>query len=730
MLGVSDEDLVIDGFLDLKDVQQIIIHEWRDASFDADAAAWAVPTLLSLRWAAEQYESPESAPILEWLKKSPLRDRMLPLTAQWDTPADFHRDLTAASASIGMPDSLDALGTLVQRSNPGRNILFWFTPLEARLLGSDPERDEARTVLERARLDKFAWLTAPGSWPTEHKGTSPPWLRDIVTAEGARMWRSRSGYVSTWSVVVETDQDERDLYAWTYNPVLAVEFPNDSSVKFYIVLDAESNNRAYLPFHYSYEDYNSAVELDTLLTVCLVRIEAYRLDSTGELQHLWNFGIPIHLSERVQPHRSAWEGAVRDRFDLTATPQEIFKAIDQRQSSVFEHLLPTFDTRSAEPGVRAAWDRHLAILEHSAVTYATGGLVDDRLLKESASELRSAEAAVRRVTYSPSDDWIRSGEALLHIGLREDSGWFSTLIVFRTRDGVLHGLHNPIDSFVVETGDSVGSWSSFLFDVMKPLGKILNLGVSHLIVSSGLGTYELPLHDAALRLGFESSIYAHSVRSPRSRRDEEVTSHALVLGHPGEGTDYIAAADAELDAVANLTGSVRSKTGWRADWPFTVHVAGHGIAGEREYQTGIALANGDFMSSAGILNGVDAQATDLAFLSACSSGTGRFEVGRAAHAIPLDVALLEKGCRTVISTAAPVNDHVALVFAIAFHTARNAGATNWDSYTAARRCFSRDRISAPKEAETVLDIVYPRWRTPLQEADREDWKLFRFSGER
>ncbi|MFJ6549952.1 CHAT domain-containing protein [Microbacterium sp. NPDC091676] len=609
-------------------------------------------------------------------------------------------------------------------------VLFWFTPLEARLLGVDPERDSARAVLEGARSDMYMWMLMPGAWPKRAHGETPAWFRDVVTVDGARLWRSSSGYVATLSVVVETDRDERSILRWSYAPTLAARFPDEASVELFIVLDPD-DDPAYLPFSFDYRAHTALQQLDVMLIVGLVRVEFYRLDPDGRLRHLWNFGIPFPSLGEIREHRAAWAGSTRGPMDITPSPTELLQMIDQRQRSVFESSLPSFDVRSSAPQVVDAWKWQLQVLDDAARTHARGGIVDERLLAEAASALRAAEATAERSLPPAHDKRIRAGEALLHVSVKEDTAWFSSSVVFRTPDGVLDGAVTPLDTLDDQDHpETDGSWSDSLTQLLDPLRELLSKGVTELVISAGLGAYSLPLHDAALRLGFRTATYAHALRLLHENRQPMVTGAALILGHPGEGSQYIAAADAELNIVASLTGSPRVSTGWRTAWPEVVHIAGHGIAGGREHETGILLANEDFLSAPAILRDVNAEGTAIAFLSACSTGTGRFDVGRSARAVPLDVALLEKGCRTVISTSAPVNDHVALIFATAFHHARSLGAGNWDAYLAARACFEARGPGVTRGVQELLDANFPRGRFPASSGQNQDWRLFRFSGDR
>lgn len=729
LLGIDDRDLAVDGVLTEEEVEALIIQAWRQGGLGPDFAAWLLPSLVSTRWAANRYEQFDASPAGKWVESSHFGSRCSALSAAWASPPDYLQQITVASASAPNRVSLDQLSQWLHITYPDDNVLFWFTPLEARLLGPDPQRDAARERLEAARSEMYIWLLMPGAWPNRPNGTTPPWFRDVVTIEGARLWHSSCGYVPTLSVVVETDRDERSLLPWSYEPTLAARFPDDDSVELFIVLDAD-DDPAYLPFYFSYDNHRSSQQLDVMLSVGFVRIEFYRLQADGHLRHLWNFGIPFVSLDELQDHRDRWAGMSQSPFDVAPSPTELLTMIDQRQRALFESTLPSLDVRSGDPRVAAAWERQLQVLDDAARSHATGRIIDERILTEAATEVRAAEASVHRSINDPDGSRIQQGEALLHVSIKEDTGWFSSAVVCRRPDGSLHGIPVALDYVDMDSIDAITSLTDALVLLLEPLRELFTDGICDLVISAGLGAYSLPLHEAALRLGFRSATYLHSVRLLHRVPEVAPGAPPLIFGHPGEGPEYIAAADAELNIVASLTSGLRASADWRGEWPSVVHVAGHGIAGAREHESGILLADGDFLSAPAILRDVDAQETQIAFLSACSSGAGKFEIGRAAHAVPLDVALLEKGCRTAISTSAPVNDHVALIFAAAFHHAVADGANAWDGYMAARACFATRRPQLPQDLQDLLDSEYPRWRTPLPPDAGEDWTLFRYSGDR
>ncbi|MFD5600249.1 CHAT domain-containing protein [Leucobacter sp. NPDC058333] len=468
--------------------------------------------------------------------------------------------------------------------------------------------------------------------------------------------------------------------------------------------------------------------MDVLLEVGLVRVEFYRLREDGELRHLWNFGLPMGQLEPLREHRAQWSGVIRGRFDLLPSPIELLKMIDQRQRALFESTIPLAEASVSEAPVSGAWSRRLQVLEDAAQTHAGGGLIDERLLSESEEELRLAEATTPRMTWHPDPVWVKEREALLHISVMEDTGWFSAAVVYRTGAGDLRGNMLDLAAAHFEIARSYTTLGESLIELLAPLRLLLDEGVSDLLISAGLGAYDLPIHEAALRMGFRSATYSHSLRPLQSLPADVKENACAVLGYAGAGAEYLGAAAAELDIVRALTGG-HSLSDWRGQWPRVLHVAGHGIAGAREYETGIRLAN-DVLSAPGILRSVDATKTQLAFLSACESGLGVFRPGRVARSVPLDVAALEKGCRTVISTSAPVNDHIALIFATTFHHHFSAGETAWESYLETRSVFAGDGLTVPDEVASRLDTAFPGWRTPLSAQSMDTWHLFRFSGDR
>ncbi|QSB22019.1 CHAT domain-containing protein [Curtobacterium sp. 24E2] len=718
LLGVDNEDLTFGGEVSADEVRRLI-DLWRSGRVAPEIVAEPVMATVSLIWAAVRWESFGKTALHAFLLRSHLLRRLEEALGDGLLDdRDYHTGIESNPPSLlrdsAWPEALRAVAT----GEPAD--LRIASPLELRLILDDPFRDWQVDRLLEVRRVTYASLTADGAWPAKSGGTVPPWLRDVVAGDGARFWHNSTGFVPTFHLVLESPRDEADFLRWTYRPAFSMEFLSDNRVVVYIVLDPEGD-AATLPFYFSYEDWQSSEQLDLFAAIGLLRIEVYRIEADGVIKHLYNFGTTTDWVLPILQHRGRWGGKPNHPLSESLTPEELMKAIDQRQRAAFETTVPGLDPRSANDGVREAWERRLKVLDRAADTYSVGGIVDIEVLEETVIELRNAESRSRE----PHDDdfgaEIAPGEAVVHYGFREDLGWFSVAAVHRSEDGAYSGqFYDTTEAWRED------SFASGIDDLVRPLVPLQAEGVKHLTVSAGAGAYALPLHDAALRLGFETVSYSHSLRRrPASGRGDGV----LVMGYSGAGRDHIPAVDAELSYVSSLYNAAVNvePEAWRGNWPGVVHVAGHGVTGMREYEAGIYL-QGSFMSASGVLRSVDASDTGLAFLSACDSGAGEFAIGAIGKSVPLDVALLERGCSTVVSTSAPVNDVVASVFAVAFHASYAAGASAWDAYSAARAIFEAGRKDVTRELKDVFERYLPNWQTELSAEAEATWRFFRFSG--
>ncbi|MFD5600250.1 hypothetical protein ACFWHR_09345 [Leucobacter sp. NPDC058333] len=258
LLGVDVADLTFGNLLTEDEATTLVNTGWRGGDVDPDFAAWLMPSILSLLWAARRYENWEDSEIGSWFAGSHLERRISEAWGEgWARERDFESRLAIRGSDSPDHQSMDELYTWLCVEQAGADWLMTLTPLEARLLGADPARDAAREALESARVDLYLWLSAPGSWPRSPGDMTPRWLRDTVATGGARLWRASTGYVLTLTVVVETNRDERSLQRWCYQPDIGIQFPADSSVDLFMVLDAD-DDPAYLPFSFAYDDYRTA----------------------------------------------------------------------------------------------------------------------------------------------------------------------------------------------------------------------------------------------------------------------------------------------------------------------------------------------------------------------------------------------------------------------------------------------------------------------------------------
>ena len=249
--------------------------------------------------------------------------------------------------------------------------------------------------------------------------------------------------------------------------------------------------------------------------------------------------------------------------------------------------------------------------------------------------------------------------------------------------------------------------------------------------SSVPGVYNFPFHEALMALGFREVSYTHHLGSLAPRPAGFARPGALVCGFAGDAGSRISSVDVELAVVAELTGGTLDAL--PNVLPGVVHLAGHADTGSRAHEVGMWLGPAAApLSAASVLLDIDASATSLVFLSACSTGAGVFFAGELIGAVPLDVAFLEKGAQVVVSTSAPVNDQVACFFACVFHYELGRGASIWESYRSARQATASASLGDGRpELESMLSARWPGWQGDIEGRivdHDETWRLFRLSG--
>ena len=265
----------------------------------------------------------------------------------------------------------------------------------------------------------------------------------------------------------------------------------------------------------------------------------------------------------------------------------------------------------------------------------------------------------------------------------------------------------------------------------RELRGLVELGICKIVVNAHSVTYNLPYHEALLRMGFTEASYSHRAGTLNRGCPSESTN-TVVIGYAGAGTRHIKAVDTELEFVSELYDTTVTESPL-SKLPATVHLSGHGHAGSKNYEVGIEIdPTGPPLSSARVLMDLDATDSDLVYLSACSTGSGSYGPLQLADTVPLDVAFIEKGARAVLSTSAPVNDSVACFFACIFHHARSTGDTIWDAYALAREATRDQEVPHNRpHLGDMLGRIWPQWRTDLMNGAAsapDDWQLFRLSG--
>jgi len=733
MLGIDDDDLTFGSILTHADVEYIISSWWRTGYIDPDVAAWLMQTIQSMVWAIKHLQRKSNSCLLQWFEHSDLRNRVLQYWQHFD---DDHVDFNSQIQDLCMPmpdcDSLSELFEALLRHYPSMKVLLSLSPLESRLLGVDPERDSARELLQGIRHTLYIPQIVPGSWPGMYEGPTPGWVEEIVTVDGARLFHSGSGYIASVFFVAESDEDEQALQKWMYSPEIGYRFENDN-LAFLVIILQFPEGPGYLEYRYYHNDNRSADRLKALLGTGFLRLEIYRLCEDGTVRHRWNFGIDLMDSlAPLEQHLREWTKSHSPSLWPTApSSTDVLQRMKHREQSLFESVLVPLSARNSSEEIDQAWKRRLQVLVNAANQYGKGGIIDDAQLAETHEILRNAESHRRPEPTAPlSTKCLGPHRAFLQLTVTSD-GYIDGAAAYIDDSGEQRAQIIDLSRISFEgPSRNYRTLSIYLAEAFAELDFLLDKGVKDLVLNVGSGIYNIPFHDALLMRGFSSVSYLHSLnvlRQPSSGCSNP-QSQGIVVGYPGSGKQFLSAVGAEIELIGRVAKLNQQQT-VPSTWPSIAHVTGHGTTGCREFEVGIDLGpDGGFLSGPRILQQIDASATEVAFLSACNSGAGDFQIGHQIRAVPLDVALLEKGCTAVVSTAAPVNDFVAMLFSTLFHWHYAKTASIWNSYASAREAFAQNPPLLPEEVQILMDQHFPQWRSSLPSSQFETWRLFRLSG--
>jgi hypothetical protein len=749
--GIAESDIAVQGFLSEQEVVGLLSRHWRDGHFDVRLASsleelWACLYRLGVDTRAVR---PELAGALF---KSQLGRRMQAETAHRLKPNVVDTDvLTYLAANPVTPSNLESFGSFAlafQGSHlPIVHALLAEQGLEAARLVTSLELaacvpDNMRTAwneeaLRTASRQHLMYQSIVGGWPGPGRDDIPDWVRDAVAVAGARMFYASVGFVPGWLIVAESEDELNAIRRWTYNThssFFAGE--NDSGalvVGFDMTLpsDGESVQASWL---YSLDDALSLSRLKTMVAIGLIRIDIYRISADAQLEYVHSFGcaLPTELTDTLREHLVEHELPQEEvrRFSPMTT-QERLLTMAQIEQHAFESL---HHSLCADPlsKLGTTFRHYLEVVDATTAATFKGYPADLQAHQAAREALRLAIGTSGRRTIEPID-LGRLGRDRAYAQFRFAQDAPTQLVA----DVAYLDQHGEI---AVESHEFAGafnaSWSverqsEALARGFHELRRLIELGVCKIVVNAHSVTYNLPYHEALLRIGFTEASYSHRAGTLNGRGTSKSTS-AVVIGYAGEGPRHIKAVDTELKFVKELYATTVAELAL-GKLPATVHLSGHGHAGSKNYEVGIEIdAKGPPLSSAQVLMDLDANDTDLVYLSACSTGSGSYGPLQLVDTVPLDVAFIEKGARAVLSTSAPVNDSVACFFACIFHHARSMGDAIWDAYDLAREATKKQDLPQNRpHLGDMVDRIWPEWRTDLAAGAAsapDDWQLFRLSG--
>ncbi|SEE78828.1 CHAT domain-containing protein [Arthrobacter alpinus] len=746
--GILDSDAEVAGFLSKVEVEQIISRHWREGHFDRRLATHLLvlwqsiyrlgrdlgqvrPELLVLlhqsqlgareRSSTEVNLEPHYSDVL--IRYLLVIGPVVPLPL----PKDISVDLDCSESHLSMLRGLFKL----DRDGISKHVTW----LELLACWPDDAEDEWKCDALRASSNQILLpKSMHGGWPNSAPSGIPGWVADTVATSGARICDASSGFVPSWLIVAESEDQMKAIRQWSYEPTFFHGIDGENVVLLGIPLTLSGIvDVVRATWAFDLEDSRSLNSLRTLLSIGAVRIDIYKIDAHASLEYVYSFGcrLPPELVGIAYKHLAENEPNIDDVKMFTPLSQiQRLRSMAHVEQQSFEMVRQGLMSESGSD-LHTAFRHYLEIIDATTLATFSGYPVDPNPPREAREEFLIAIASSGSQHIDELDlSELGPGRGYVQITMTRDSPILlvanaAYLNADLTVAVVSHEFAGPFDT----------SWSyekqnqelSKGFDGLKEL---LDAGINKLVVNAHSTAYNLTYHEAFLRLGFIEVSYTHRAASLR-HRERPAEGFGVTCGFPGEGQDLIKAVDTELDFVDNIYHSTRVEF-LPTKLPRTVHLAGHGYSGARSYEVGLAIHPSEPLSSARILLDLDASATDLVYLSACSTGRGTFHELQLAETIPLDIAFLEKGARAVLSTSAPVNDSVACFFACVFHHARSGGQTIWNSYSIARHASEKRKIPRDQtQLRKMLDVAWPLWEKDLHDGSKTypyDWQLFRVSG--
>lgn len=758
--GIDDRDIALEGYLNDSGVSAIISRVWRSGAPPERIASNLIYSWFTFYRLGRDL-SELSSGLIELAYRSQLGRRM-----EEETTADLSPDFIDSALSSYLDDnSVADLGALNELSADDqwsldqkgshlaillqilaaeglKRVLSMATPLEVLAIMPDSESDRRNDkALQSTRNIRHYDLLTPGGWPHQLAAGVPSWVADAVINNGARMVLSTAGFVPSWTFVAESVEEFRAVETWTYTPGFFVYEESDHLILGFR-LKYRNGDTAYASYRYRLTNADELNYLRTLLSMKLVRLEIYNINPSSKLEYVFSFGTQI--PEKVV--EQGWEYIERkldDENDIyfveERSASDILEQMAWIETNAFECLTLCHEpyVKQDESELSGAYRNYLQVIDGLAKDEFRGSIVDVQRFMQVREELRNAIGRSERGKVNDIDlGLLGKGRAYCQFSTTSSESNYLIAKVAYLQEGVPVAKIFEFSTTIDLAHLSALSWdfqAEHLSNGLNRFEELINCGVHSIVLNLGASVYNLPFHEAFLRMGFAQASYSHRM-STLSDRERSAESESLLVGYAGVGGNSIAAVDVEMAVLSELYGVPVADMDRVGSAPGVAHFAGHGRVGAGAYQIGLELgpAASDFLSSARILLEFDFRESDLVFLSACSTGRGEYSDLQLMESVPLDVALIESGARVVISTSAPVNDIVCFFFSCVMHHAVIHGESIWSAYLLARESASTQVIpQSQMSLVPVLDRHWAEWRSALKGASAQapwDWQLFRISG--
>lgn len=745
--GFEDCDNALQGFLVEDQVTTLISRSWRKGRFDLRLAGnvemlWACffrlgPSTDTVRQSL--FEAMASSRLgTQMLKDSPYaslghesEDRLMEVLTQdpvTPSPVDSSTHLELDSDGSHLP----LVRALYDRE--GLAALRLVTALELLACLPDSVRSSRNdAALLAARRLQYLSKSVCGGWPGRYKGDVPSWVRDAVTVNDERLIDASVGFVPSLIFVADSDDTFQALKRWAYAPKPLEVYASSNTLSFRLEFESRSvSDTIALDWSFDTNDSPARTSFEAALAVGLLRLDIYKMDVFSRLEFEFSVGCRLDVATIDGCHKYLEDHGIGKEPSTAVqnlTSARLLQVMSRVEQGSFNNLSLGLSAPSGSL-LDISFKDYLTAVD-AMTPAAINGIVPPIRDYEYAREKYLAEVLSSKRMRVETIDVAALGEqrAYAQFLYTEDGGRaLAAYVAYLDAEGMV------VDTFEFESTTSA-EWTieeqSIALSVgLRKLRTLLDKGISKIVVNAHSVTYNFPYHEALLRIGFTEVSYTHRAAT-LSRAERPPRPGTVVAGFPGKEQDYLRAVSIEIAFVTEIYESEDSEFSL-ANLPRTVHLSGHGYAGYRNYEVALAIyADDAALSAARVLLDVDASGTELVYLSACSTGQGSYTALHVEDAIPLDVAFIEKGARSVLSTSAKVNDYVACFFACVFHEARECGSSIWDAYVRAREAARTQQAPDRPRLVAMLNRIWPTWNQDLLKgsaAHPDDWQLFRLSG--